>query len=65
MAGYTRGSHTVHDIKYHIVEELFRDNVFRQLVRRAEGGLLVVPEKNRKKFYSLLNTHGIGIFDNR
>jgi hypothetical protein len=46
-----------------IAEELLRDTEFRSLVRRAEGGLLVVPEKNRKKFLALLNVHGIAVFE--
>jgi hypothetical protein len=48
-----------------IAEELLQDNEFRQLIRRAEGGLLVISEKNRKKFYALLNAHGISVFDDR
>jgi hypothetical protein len=46
-----------------IAEELLRDAELRSLFHRAEGGLLVVPEKNRKKFYALLNSHGIGVFN--
>jgi hypothetical protein len=45
-----------------IAEELLRDAELRSLIHRAEGGLLVVPEKNRKKFYARLNQHGIGVF---
>jgi hypothetical protein len=46
-----------------IAEELLRDAELRSLVHRAEGGLLVVPEKNRKKFFTLLNAHGIVVFE--
>jgi hypothetical protein len=47
-----------------IAEALLRDTEFRSLVHRAEGGLFVVPEKNRKKFFSVLNKHGIAVFNN-
>jgi hypothetical protein len=46
-----------------VAEELLRDTELRSLVRRAEGALLVVPGKNRKKFFSLLNAHGIAVFE--
>ncbi|MDR1636908.1 MAG: hypothetical protein LBR93_06185 [Treponema sp.] len=46
-----------------VAEELLRDTELRSLVHRAEGGLLVVPEKNRKKFFTLLNAHGIAVFE--
>jgi hypothetical protein len=45
-----------------IAEELLHDAELRSLVHRAEGGLLLVPEKNRKKFFALLNAHGIAVF---
>jgi hypothetical protein len=46
-----------------LVEELLRDTELRSLVYRAEGGFLVVPEKNRKKFFTLLSAHGIAVFE--
>ncbi|MDR0450298.1 MAG: hypothetical protein LBH26_03440 [Treponema sp.] len=46
-----------------VAEELLRDTELRSLVRRAEGGLLAVPEKNRRKFLALLNAHGIAVFE--
>ncbi|MDR1411205.1 MAG: hypothetical protein LBI91_03245 [Spirochaetaceae bacterium] len=46
----------------HLAEELLRDTEFRSLARRAEGGLLIVPEKNRKKFFAVLNKYGIAVF---
>jgi hypothetical protein len=46
-----------------IAEELLSDPELRSLVYRAEGGLLVVSEKNLKKFQALLNVHGIVVFD--
>ncbi|MDR2052092.1 MAG: hypothetical protein LBP80_01640 [Treponema sp.] len=46
----------------HIVEELLRDTEFRALVYRAEGGLIIVPGENRKKFFTVLNKHGIAVF---
>jgi hypothetical protein len=42
-----------------IAEELLRDGEFRALIHRAEKGLLIVPEKNLKKFQAVLNAHGI------
>lgn len=45
-----------------LAEELLRDTEFRSLVCRAEGGLLVVPEKNRKRFFAVLNKYGIAVF---
>jgi hypothetical protein len=47
-----------------IAEELLRDAELRSLVHRAEGGLLVVPAINKKKFFSLLDIHGIAVFGN-
>jgi hypothetical protein len=43
-------------------EELLRDTEFRSLVHRAEGGLLIVPRENRKKFIVALNKHGVAVF---
>jgi hypothetical protein len=45
-----------------VAEELLRDTEFRALVHRAEGGLFVVPDKNRKKFFAVLYKHGIAVF---
>ncbi|MDR1249050.1 MAG: hypothetical protein LBK63_07085 [Treponema sp.] len=42
-----------------IAEELLRDGAFRALVHRAEKGILLVPEKNLKKFQAALGAHGI------
>ncbi|MDR3192686.1 MAG: hypothetical protein LBT87_06435 [Treponema sp.] len=47
-----------------VTEELLRDTELRSLVHRAEGGFLAVPLKNKKKFFALLNIHGIAVFDN-
>jgi hypothetical protein len=46
-----------------IAEELLRDGEFRALIHRAEKGILIVPEKNRKKFQALLSAHGILTFN--
>jgi hypothetical protein len=43
-------------------EELLGDPEFRDLVHRAERGLIVIPEKNLKKFQAVLNAHGIVTF---
>ncbi|MDR3193220.1 MAG: hypothetical protein LBT87_09165, partial [Treponema sp.] len=48
-----------------IAEELLRDTELRSLVHRAEGGFLVVPLRNKKKFFTLLNIHGIAVFNNQ
>jgi hypothetical protein len=45
-----------------LAEELLQDGELRSLVHRAEGGLIVVPEKNRKKFFDALRKHGIAVF---
>ncbi|MDR2500623.1 MAG: hypothetical protein LBD37_06025 [Treponema sp.] len=45
-----------------VLEELLQDGAFRPLVRRAEGGYLLVPAKNQKKFFDALRTHGIAVF---
>jgi hypothetical protein len=42
-----------------VTEELLRDPELKNIALRAEGGLLVVPAKNYKKFVALLNEHGI------
>jgi hypothetical protein len=44
-------------------EELLRDPELRSLIHRAEGGLVVVPEENLKKFQAVLNAHGIVMFN--
>jgi hypothetical protein len=45
-----------------LTEELLGDREFRALVHRAEGGLIVVPAKNGKKFAGALKKHGIAVF---
>jgi hypothetical protein len=45
-----------------VAEELLQDTEFRSLVHRAEGGFLVVPEKNRKTIYAVLHKPGIAVF---
>ncbi|MFP3090959.1 hypothetical protein LQZ21_11610 [Treponema sp. TIM-1] len=47
-----------------LAEELLQDRELRSLVHRAEGGLIVAPEKNRKKFFEALKRHGIAVFEN-
>ncbi|MDR3138823.1 MAG: hypothetical protein LBT95_04010 [Treponema sp.] len=58
---YPLNGHLVYQLPAdrNVAEELLRDPEFRSLVHRAEGGLLVVPEKNLKKFHAVLNAHGI------
>jgi hypothetical protein len=45
-----------------VTEELLRDSGLKSIAFRAEGGMLIVPAKNHKKFLSLLNEHGIASF---
>jgi len=45
-----------------IAEELLRDPELKSIAFRAEGGMLIVPAKNQKKFLALLNEHGIASF---
>jgi hypothetical protein len=45
-----------------LAEELLEDGELRSLVRRAEGGLAVVPAGNRKRFVEALKKHGIAVF---
>jgi hypothetical protein len=45
-----------------IAEELLCDPELKSIVFRAEGGMLIVPVKNQKKFLALLSEHGIASF---
>jgi hypothetical protein len=45
-----------------ITGELLRDPELRSVASRAEGGMLIVPAKNQKKFLALLTEHGIASF---
>jgi hypothetical protein len=47
-----------------LTEELLEDRELRALIHRAEGGLIVVPEKNGKKFFEALKKHGIAVLEN-
>jgi hypothetical protein len=47
-----------------IAEELLRDPELKRIAFRAEGGMLIVPTRNQKKFLALLNEHGIASFLN-
>ncbi|MDR2071133.1 MAG: hypothetical protein LBP81_06950 [Treponema sp.] len=62
---YLLAGHVVYQLPSdrNVAEELLRDPEFRLLIYRAEGGIIVVPEKNLKKFYTLLNAHGIVVFN--
>jgi hypothetical protein len=42
-----------------LAEELLSDKALSSMVLRAEGRLLIVPAKNKKKFTALLAEHGI------
>ena len=42
-----------------ILEELLRDPELKQVARRAERLMLVVAAKDQKKFFAILNEHGI------
>jgi hypothetical protein len=45
-----------------LAEELLLDPELKGIAFRAEGGMLLVPAKNQKKFLALLNEHGIASF---
>ncbi|MDR0494995.1 MAG: hypothetical protein LBG95_05140 [Treponema sp.] len=45
-----------------ITEELLWDPELKGIALRAEGGMLLVPAKNQKKFFALLSEHGIASF---
>ncbi|MCL1992797.1 MAG: hypothetical protein FWG66_07605 [Spirochaetes bacterium] len=45
-----------------ILEELLRDPEFKRIARRIEGRMLAVPSKDQKKFFAVLNEHGIAQF---
>jgi hypothetical protein len=45
-----------------ITEELLRDPELKGIALRAEGGMLQKKKKNQKKFFTLLNEHGIASF---
>ncbi|MDR0553848.1 MAG: hypothetical protein LBG76_03485 [Treponema sp.] len=42
-----------------LIEELLKDPGLSSCALRAEGGMLVVPDKQRKKFLDLLAEHGV------
>ena len=42
-----------------LTEELLNDPALASCAMRAEGRLLVVPDKHKKKFYDLLANHGV------
>jgi hypothetical protein len=45
--------------------EILADPELSGTAMRAEGGLLVVPYRNEKRFYALLAAHGISRFDSK
>jgi hypothetical protein len=45
------------------VSELLADPELRAIAMRAEGGMLVVPRRNEKRFYALLSAHGAAHFE--
>ena len=47
-----------------VSEELLRDTQLKGIAFRAEGGMLIVPSKNQKRFLALLSEHGIASFLN-
>jgi hypothetical protein len=64
LFGSFRNNMLVYDMPRNrkIKEELLRDPALRKIALRAEGGILIVPVKNQKKFIALLNEHGIAGF---
>jgi hypothetical protein len=47
-----------------VAEELLLDSQLKGIAFRAEGGMLIVPSRNQKRFLALLNEHGIASFLN-
>jgi len=45
-----------------VTEELLLDTQLKGIAFRAEGGMLIVPQKNQKRFLALLSEHGIASF---
>jgi len=48
-----------------VSEELLRDTQLKSIAFRAEGGMLIVPSRNQKRFLALLSEHGIASFINQ
>jgi hypothetical protein len=46
-------------------EELLRDPQFRRIVKLVEGRMIAVSLKDEKKFFAILNEHGISHFPSR
>ena len=47
-----------------VSEELLLDSQLKGVAFRSEGGMLIVPSRNQKRFLALLNEHGIASFIN-
>ena len=45
-----------------IAEELLRNPEFKKIIKRMEGKMLAIAAKDQKKFFALLNEHGITHF---
>jgi len=65
LFGHYRHDMLVYDLGENrkIAEELLRDPELKRIAFRAEGGMLIVPAKNQKKFLALLSEHGIASFN--
>jgi len=48
-----------------VTEELLLDTQLKGIAFRAEGGMLIVPSRNQKRFLALLSEHGIASFFNK
>ena len=64
LFGKSRPDMLVYDLppNLEILEELLRDPELKQISRRVEGRMLAVASKDQKKFFALLNEHGITHF---
>ena len=60
----TRSDILVYDLQENqeILEELLRDPELKRLARRVEGRMLAVASKDQKRFFALMNEHGIACF---
>jgi hypothetical protein len=64
LFSYPRADMLVYDLPQNqeVLEELLQNQELRQIARRVEGRMLVVSSKDQKKFFALLQEHGIAHF---
>jgi hypothetical protein len=47
---------------HELLEELLKNPELKRIVRRVEGRMIAISVKDQKKFYALLNEHGVACF---